>query len=1064
MIHFSWFCCKWGALVALVVAALTGPYLYHRIDEEIRRRVEQRIADQYPDLAVSVRSARLVENEGIEIRGLLIVEPGASGPEAELAYVEEVFLSGKITWQRLLQGELPISHVLIRRPTIRATRREDGRWSASQLLPLPKLSEEPPAGTIEQGLLVLTDPCKAVASTLTLREANLEFEPIADSPLSDDGRAPLRVHGSLNGDHVQRVELEGVLDTAGKWWRASGTVETLDVSPELIRALPGDCAERWRELTSFRANARGKFNLRQDEAPPGEPAPALDFDVQGQVSRGRLDDTRLPYPLTDVWAMFRFQPESFSIDKLSARSGHASFSLDLQRWGYAANSPMKLSGEGHRLLLDGKLMEVMPVTWQGEWHKFLPSGEVDVKVDLAFDGKKWTPALDVKCRDISFTYHRFPYKLERTRGKLTLRNHVLKADLRAYSEGEEIRLVGELKNPGDEANGWIEVRGDNLRLDEKLFLALDPRPREVVRSLHPRGTFNLSMRCEHGAEPSRQVHKHLVLTLNRCSLKYDHFPYPLDNIRGTIEMTDGLWEFKENLEGTNDTGRITCEGRLVPTPEGNRLDLSFQGQNVPLEEELREALSPGAARLWQDMHPQGTVNLDAIINHTPGAPRPTVWIRAEPVYDKAANLSTSIEPTQFPYRLEKLRGVFIYRDGHVKLENMRAEHGRTDVTADGHCEIFADGRWQLQLDRLTVDRLRADRDVLQALNGRMKRAITDLQPSGPINVRGKLNLASDPQRSGNLLADWNLAIDVQQGSLDCGLELGNLNGTFSLSGGFDGQRFHAYGDLNLDSATYKDFQFTRIVGPFWVDEEQVLLGFWADRKRGVKAERQITAQLYGGVTESSGWVAMGQTPSYAVQARLVEADLARCAQEAISGKQSLSGQVWAQMVLHGKGRGVHNLRGNGEIGLRNADLGELPVMVALLKTLKGRLPDTTAFNSADTDFRIEGEHVYLDRIHCDGDAISLRGKGEVGLDRHVRMTFSTIVGRDEIRLPLINDLMGGASQQIMLIHVDGTLDAPETRREVFPAVAQAIQQLQSVPSAVNPPRQRAASGPTAPRR
>jgi hypothetical protein len=46
-------------------------------------------------------------------------------------------------------------------------------------------------------------------------------------------------------------------------------------------------------------------------------------------------------------------------------------------------------------------------------------------------------------------------------------------------------------------------------------------------------------------------------------------------------------------------------------------------------------------------------------------------------------------------------------------------------------------------------------------------------------------------------------------------------------------------------------------------------------------------------------------------------------------------------------------------------------------------------------------------------------------------------------LPILHDVLGGASQQIMLIHVGGTLQNPETSREPFPGVARALQQLQS---------------------
>jgi hypothetical protein len=118
------------------------------------------------------------------------------------------------------------------------------------------------------------------------------------------------------------------------------------------------------------------------------------------------------------------------------------------------------------------------------------------------------------------------------------------------------------------------------------------------------------------------------------------------------------------------------------------------------------------------------------------------------------------------------------------------------------------------------------------------------------------------------------------------------------------------------------------------------------------------------------------------------------------------------------------------------------VMISLLKILSIRAPDRNAFSTSSMDYRVEGEHIYFDRIDFNGDAISLLGKGEMDFQSNIRMNFHAIVGRGEIDLPLVKEVFRGASQQIMQINVDGTLQNPDTRREAFPVVKQALQQLQ----------------------
>jgi hypothetical protein len=118
-------------------------------------------------------------------------------------------------------------------------------------------------------------------------------------------------------------------------------------------------------------------------------------------------------------------------------------------------------------------------------------------------------------------------------------------------------------------------------------------------------------------------------------------------------------------------------------------------------------------------------------------------------------------------------------------------------------------------------------------------------------------------------------------------------------------------------------------------------------------------------------------------------------------------------------------------------------VVALLKMFRVKAPDRNAFGSSIVDFRIEGPRAYLDNIELSGDAISLVGNGEVDLDGAVHMTFRSIMGDSETQLPAMKRLLGGASGQFMLIHVDGTLAHPEMTSEAFPTLAAAIQKLQS---------------------
>ena len=75
-------------------------------------------------------------------------------------------------------------------------------------------------------------------------------------------------------------------------------------------------------------------------------------------------------------------------------------------------------------------------------------------------------------------------------------------------------------------------------------------------------------------------------------------------------------------------------------------------------------------QVWTDLKPRGMIDLAADLHYVDGANLLSVSVRAQPRSE-----ITSIEPAQFPYRLEKLQGTFAYRDGRATLERFKGEHG-----------------------------------------------------------------------------------------------------------------------------------------------------------------------------------------------------------------------------------------------------------------------------------------------------------------------------------------------------------------------------------------------------
>ncbi len=993
------------------------------------------MAAHYPTLLVRVGSAQLVEGEGIRVRGLRIVEPGAEGPHAELLAIDEMTLVCETDLRRLLTGDVKVDHLVVRRPVLRVTRRPDGSYSATKLLPFPRMSDDPPEVRIEGGTIELFDPTRNPSSTLTLRDVNLVLRPPGSD--ADPDCTSRWVEGTLGGDHFQRMALKGSVDGCEETWDLGGVIEGLTLSPQLRDALPEPAATHLRAVDDVRGQVSLTFRVHR---PPGEPPPGR-FAVSGRLSHGRIDDRRLPYPLTDARAAFRVTEDGFAIDDLTARANEATVRLSCRRSGFGSRDPIQVRAEVRQLELGRSLVDVLPEPMREQWYQYRPAGRVDVDADLVFDGRTWLPTVEARLLDVSFTHIRFPYRLEHGVGTVQLSDGRVQVNVRAYSGNEPVRIDAEISDALGDPYGWLRVQGDAIPLDEKLLVALPDGAEEVIRSLQPRGTIRVDYRMWR-ERPEVPMHQHMLVELNRCTIRFDKFPYPVRDIRGTIELRDDRWQFRE-LQGRNDAGWIVGRGYLESRPEGREFRLTLDATGVPLEGELRDALTPNVRSLWEDLRPRGVVDVSAEIRYLAERRQLSLTTRIRPQAD-----TVSIEPVRFPYRMDKLRGEIVFRDGYVSFDRLEAEHGAVRISTAGDCEILPDGRWLLRLSGLSVDRLRFDRDLVQALPGGLRKSLAALNPAGMFNLRGSVDLEGGVQTDDRMRAAWDLRVGFHQASIDCGVKLENLHGGLTLVGRFDGTRMTSSGELDIDSLTYKDFQFTQVTGPLWVDDQQVLLGSWVERRRAAEERssaraRPISASLFDGTVHGDAWVTLGPVPRWGLLATLGQADLARCAQEVLTGEHSLQGKVNGTLDLRGAGSSTNAMVGHGALHVDGADVYELPLMIALLKILSVRRPDRNAFSKSDIRFRVEGQHIYFDQIDFSGDAISLLGKGEMDFHQNVRMTFHAVVGRGELGLPMLKQVVGGASQQIMLIHVAGTLQQPETRREAFPVVNKALQQLQT---------------------
>ena len=1035
---FLWSLVRWAVPVTVAGVIAAAAIGTSRINEEIRGHVERAVAARFPGLRVEVQGATLEAGRGIVLRGLSLTDPALPEPWQQLLRIDEAQLACDATLADLALGPPAITAVRVVRPVLQVIRLEQGGWNLQRLFGQPASATAVPISV--EGATVLFEDV-AAGFRETFRQGRLDLEPAATDPA---GVAWSRIALSLDGQTVERLSLTGAVSLATQQFRVETAVEGFEFQPRLATLLPaGLVAGGWHRQAAaglsvrldLTATATGSLNELASAA----------FQVSGGLADGRFEHPRLPFPLTDMTASFTADRNGLNIATASARSGATLFRGSAATGGWTDEADFDCLLEAERLVVGRQWQPFLPPEWAGHWRKLLPQGEVDLRAELSRAAGRFTPKVSVRCRNLSLTHYRFPYRLDRTVGTVILDDRQLSLHLTGQAGGNDVQVTGSLQLAEGGSVGHIDVRGTDMPIDDRLLTAMPDKGADVLRRLRAAGTFDFSFRHDRDPSLPKGHTNSLDVRLTDCSLRYLRFPYPLTKVRGTVRMHDGEWTLT-GLTARNDTGEVRCAGRLVRGGDGSDLlTLDLAGSRVVLDQELRDALPPGVARFWDDLGPRGQADFSATVRHVIGSQQTQVLLQATPHGD-----TVSIEPVWFPYRLEQLQGRLTWNDGLLELEGWRGVHARTTVAADGRCRFLPDGSWHVSLARLSANRFRADHELVRALPVGLQRAVAAVEPRGLLSLEGSLDIYStdrQPAEGGTrspgrrCAASWNFHLDMEQGGLDVGVALDHVHGGLKITGQTDGQTWHASGEVDLDSAIWQGVQLTQVRGPLTMDQTGVRFGALAARDGG--PARRLSAAMAGGTLEVDGMASASGLGGFTVAATVSDANLERLACDCRGTPHRYRGRVFGSIEVSGTRTGTHSLRGDGQLRLRDADIYELPLVVAMLKVLRVKPPDRNAFGSSHVQFRIEGPHAYLDEIELAGDAISLVGNGEVDFDGNLQMTFRSIMGDAETQLPAMKRMLGGASGQFLLLHVDGTLGEPELSTEAFPTLAAALQKLQS---------------------
>ncbi len=632
-------------------------------------------------------------------------------------------------------------------------------------------------------------------------------------------------------------------------------------------------------------------------------------------------------------------------------------------------------------------------------------------------------------------------------------------------DGELIAAI-----PADK-RGWITKLGVKGMLDVDGDLS---QPPPVVKKKSSTPTTSPADAADFTDNP---ISFNLRLKLADGQMTPQGSTFSLSNVSAAMQLTPD--ELRIDYAAAHRGSATVGVAGDVSWPAGEpRISLQAQVMGLELDQDLHGLLPARAQAGWDALQPHGTVDVDLTYTGAPApdaaqAPPSSASVAAEtrptsvsaapatqpanvsiaPTTQPAtanATLPTqpasaenirlvlqprvlSIKPVGLPYRFDAVKGAISINGDHLIISGLTARHGDAAFTLAGTGELVAQPSFDLQLTAKDVMIGPALRD---AMPESVQTIIDGLKLHGPCNFRFAKLVYRAPQppatqpsaaapvlpaaASAGSALDFSLALSLRGGGLDVGVPLDDVDGTIRLDAQFrDGALTGIHGNIDADSFSMAG---------------RTLHHFGAELIRSEDGSglrlTKMEAELANG--EMAGEVDIAfpnDGPSrYTLDLVVRNADVRELARET---DPSIQGDLTASLSLEGAWGDLSSRRGRGDVLVTGKEMYRIPLILGLLQVTNLALPIAQPFHRGTARYSLDGQRVNFDQIELRSDTMLMTGTGHLDFGtKQVRMSFVTD-NPGGIKVPILNDLLKGARDELLKINVKGTITQPKVETSVM---------------------------------
>lgn len=947
-------------------------------------------------------------------------------PSTTQEIFDKIALSGEVRLSRLLYDATS--------PEQRETSIELRRVQCD--IPLSLLaSDEPGDRSEESGDLIPLDQ----NTERVLRMTDVE----GDMNLHGD-RLDLNIHGLFNGADCR---IEGSFDQIHRGLKHVGV--SLSIQGSGVPTLEGTVRDRLiadadipRGLRKFFVDYDPHGNLDLDLHFSREADSAGTMRMEGTIHpQGVSASTRwFPYPLEDVYGEVRFEGRDVYLEALHGMHGSGDVTINGHVDRRTRHPAVDLDIQATGVPLDTDLYSALHERYQAVWERFRPQGTANIHARLRRSGyaagspkPPWNNSITIDLVGTQASIPPYPHPLKNLQGRLEVEaDHIRVEQLTAQCAGARVLIDGTaVLQSGKSARVALHLDAKGLRLDSSLGAVLPQEGRAAFAQFQPSGNVDLSGRLKTEGEDSAFVWD-MRACVSDARVRYEHFPYSVEEVSGEIVLRPNRISIL-NVYGRHGDAEIAVGGEIRRNTKGFEADLTFDAGEISLDDELFDALPPPLKEVWRLLEPEGraTISTSLYIDSSDGRTMRRHRTEIRPI-------DARIRFRELPVPLSSVRGRILATHRHVEILSLRGTIGEGSIDISGQVDQTEPGK----RGTLTIHAENASftEELLEAIPESLRGFIQSMNP------QGRFDLRLDPIRfeiDDAGLTRWNFdgKLKLNDARLRLGFKIRQCHGELSFHGSVDAQgRLSFEADADIDRA---------VMAGWHVAHVKASLTKMADAKKILIED--VRADLYDGEATAFAEVVLG--PGYSrYQASFTVRDiqlseyLAAHRKEAPrpapepERRETARGTISGNFMLRGQtGTGGYR-EGAGEVFISEAQIWKLPIVFAIFQVLN-LTPDENIFHDGRMRFFLTGNLLTFQKIDLQGKAMSFVGGGRMDL-LSKQLDVTLLAGSPvRIRIPLLTDLLEGASREMMELRVRGTLEKPDIQPQPLKSLSTALKTL-----------------------